>query len=426
MLFCGKLKNMRAGLGCLALVLLLAGCTIVTGKDAAHARVLTIWTDQSIFALYAGYFNVAQDRFKAEVAYFDNVAEQLSEARGVGAGPDIIVGRWLQGETALGFFRPVDSYLKGLGPAESLFYPALLESGKQNKTRLLLPVSFDLHALVFDRNNMALLPGPFTITPDEIQTAGADYNRMQNGVWTRIGFSPFWNEEFLFLISSLFGTNWREGTPLSWDELQLEESADYLHEWVVAANDSFQADDDFSFKYFYEPPDRLAASGRILFTVERASDYFRLPEERRRTLDFRWIEHAGTITPAENIVYYGIYRNAASRRAAAAFTSWFFNKETQRGILKKSAVLRTSGHIFGISGGFSAVRSVTETIFPEFYEGMLGHAPPPEKILSPGIFPPCFPELKERVILPYLKGRIRTPGSVRPLELRVSDWVRSG
>ena len=416
---------MRTLIGSVLLVLLLGGCTAFSGKDATHSRVLTIWTDQSVFSLYTGYFNVAQDRFKAEVVYFDNVAEQLSEIR-QGGGPDIIVGRWLTGETALGFFRPVDSFLKGLGPAESLFYPALLESGKQKKTRLLLPVSFDLHALVFDRNNMSLLSGPFTITPDEIQAAGADYNRMQNGVWTRIGFSPFWNEEFLFLTSSLFGTNWREGNPLFWDAPKLEESADYLHEWIIAANDSFQADDDFSFKYFYEPHDRLVAGGRILFTVERASDYFRLPEERRRTLDFRWIEYNGAITPAENIVYYGIYRKAASRAAAAAFTSWFFNKETQRDILGRGVKSRTSGHIFGIAGGFSSVRGVTETVFPEFYQGMLGHAPPPEKIAAPAALPPFFPELKERVILPYLKGRIRTPGSGRPLELRISDWVRSG
>jgi hypothetical protein len=282
--------------------------------------------------------------------------------------------------------------------------------------------------LAFDRNNSALLPDPFSIEISNIQQIAADYNLMQNGIWTRIGFSPLWNEEFLFLSTELLGVNWQEGEPVSWDNETLEKTLAGLREWVIVANDSIQSDDDFFFKYFYEPPDRLAAGGRILFTFSKVSDFFKLPKERRDAIDFRWLEHENRIIPAENVVYYGVYRNAGSGGATAAFTNWFFNEDTQRHLLSKGKTTRSADNFFGIANGFSAIRNVTETIFTQYYTGMLGHIPPAEKIILPGVFPPFFPEIKERVILPYVREKIRLDNSskTRPLELRLADWARTG
>ena len=81
---------------------------------------------------------------------------------------------------------------------------------------------------------------------------------------------------------------------------------------------------------------------------------------------------------------------------------------------------------FGIGGGFSAMRPVTEMIFPQFYPGLLGHMPP-EDFLSPAnILPGNWMILKERVILPYLHERARQPNNagIYQLERRLADWQR--
>jgi hypothetical protein len=396
------------------------------------AKIVTIWTDQSVVALYADYFNSAQNKYKAEVFYFEKACEYLSETKPQGReSPDIVIGNWLNSADTLSLFRPVKQYYQNSSFSD-VFYPKLLEDGRVKNEQVLLPVSFDLHALAFDQNNLVLLPDPFSINISAIQQIASDYNLMQNGVWTRIGFSPLWNEEFLFLTTELLGVNWREAQPVSWDDDALEKTLEELREWVIVANDSIEADDDFYFKYFYEPPDKLAANNRILFAFTRVSDFFKLPKERRDAIDFRWLEYEDSIIPAENIVYYGIYRHSVSRGAASAFTNWFFNEETQRQLLARSKTTRNAENHFGIANGFSAMRTVTETVFPQFYTGMLGHTPPEEKIISPGVFPPFFSEIKERVILPYLRERIRLNDSAtkearpRPLELRLSDWVRTG
>jgi ABC-type glycerol-3-phosphate transport system substrate-binding protein len=412
------------------LLLFIAGAAFFCGAcDFSNAKIVTIWTDQAVVALYADYFNSAQDKYKAEVMYFENVCEYLSETKPQRKdSPDIVIGNWLNSAATISLFRPIKPYYKGDEPNEVVFYPGLLEGGRDKNVQVLLPVSFDVYVIAFDRNNSALLPDPFSIEMFDIQQIAAEYNLMQNGVWTRIGFSPLWNEEFLFLSAELSGVNWREGDPASWDNEMLEKTIESLREWVVVANDSIQSDDDFFFKYFYEPPDKLAAGGRILFTLIRVSDFFKLAKERRDAIDFRWLEHNNRIIPAENIVYYGVYRNAGSGGAAAAFTNWFFNEDTQRHLLSKGKITRSADNFFGIANGFSAMRNVTETIFTRYYAGMIGHIPPAEKIISPGVFPPFFPEIKERVILPYLREKIRlhNASEPRPLELRLADWARSG
>jgi hypothetical protein len=443
-LVCGNSARVFGVFCALSVLLFYGGCAASSG-----AKIITIWTDQSVVALYAGYFNAAQDAarnpYKAEVFYFDNVGERLAETRpDEKDGPDIVIGNWLNSAETISLFRPIKPFYQTNVPLESVFYAGLLEDGWLKGDQVLLPVSFDAQVIAFDRNNAALLPNPFSMSLSELQETGATYNRMRNDVWTQVGFSPLWNEEFLFLSTALLGADWREAVPqadqaagsvvwpaaglVAWDEAKLKAALETLREWVVVANDSIQADDDFSFKYFFASPDKLATSDRILFTVMRVSDFFKLAEERRDALDFRWLEHEGRIVPAEDIVYYGVYRKSGAKAKAVAFTNWFFSEESQDAMLAKGRAARTTETFFGIAGGFSAMRGVTETAFMRYYTGMLGHVPPGEKIVSPGVFPSFFPELKERVIIPYLKEQIRLTNSNGTngdtLESRLSNWTR--
>jgi len=100
--------------------------------------------------------------------------------------------------------------------------------------------------------------------------------------------------------------------------------------------------------------------------------------------------------------------------------------ETQRLLLEARRSLRLSETSFGIAGGFSGMRIVTEQVFPQFYPDLIGHIVPEDFLAAANVLPRNWQPLKERVILPYLRERIRDPGTaeIRPLDRRINDWYR--
>jgi ABC-type glycerol-3-phosphate transport system substrate-binding protein len=416
-------KQPFAALAVLAIILAsLASCG-THGNDRA-----ILWTDHPEFAFYAEYFNAAQDRHKVEVRYFESPAQKLSEG---GEYPDIVAARWLRSASTRALFKPLDSiFANGKKNHDGLsrlsFYPRLLALGAVDNRQYLLPVSFNIPAMIFARDFGQPSSNPFTIEMEEIKERGRAYNAEVNGVYTRMGFSPLSHDEFLFLAVTLFGAAFREASPIAWDHEALERATVWIQEWIAEANTSIQMEDDFVYKYFYDPPDKLVNSGRVLYVYMDSARFFTFPEERRANLDFRWIAANDTIPLDETGVYYGIHRRAKASKAAEAFTKWFFTIETQRLLMEAGKSMRLNEISFGIAGGFSAVRTVTEQVFPQFYPDILSHMPP-ESFLSPGAaLPRNWMIVKERVILPYLRERIRHSSreEMRPLERRITDWYR--
>ncbi|MDR0876994.1 MAG: extracellular solute-binding protein [Treponema sp.] len=400
-----------------AFILILGSCSAGRGKTAV------LWTDRPEFALYTEYFNSSQDQYKVETRYFESPAQRLI---GAGVYPDIVVGSWLKSASTRAFFKPLDGFLKNRSITSNAFYPRLLALGKIEGRQYLLPVSFNIPALVFARDKQDLLSNPFTIGFDEIKTLGKAFNAENNGVYTRMGFSPAWNDDFLFITAALFNTSFREADPLAWDQAALERAMTFVYDWTTGVNTSVQAEEDFTFKYFYEPPEKLALSGRILFAYLDSSALFTLAEDQRSSLDFRWVAEKSAIPLIGGSVYYGIPKQGKAKKAAAAFTRWFFQADTQRLLLEKSREIRLIETSFGLAGGFSALRPVTEQIFPQFYPSLLGRMPPENFLFPPNILPWNWTAIKERVILPYLHERVRhvSRDEIRPLERRISEWHR--
>jgi ABC-type glycerol-3-phosphate transport system substrate-binding protein len=389
----------------------------------ARGKTAVLWTDRPEFAFYAEYFNSSQDQYKVEPRYFESPAQRLSNTAEL---PDIIAGSWLKSSSTRSFFKPLDSFFRNGRISENAFYPPLLALGNIDGTQYLLPVAFNIPALIFTRDKGELLSNPFTIGFEEMKALGKAYNQEQNGAYTRMGFSPAWDDEFLFIIASLFNTSFREAVPVAWDAAALERGVNFTRDWIRDVNTDIQTEEEFTFKYLYDPPAKLVLSGRVLFTYMDSAGLFTLAEERRTNLDFRWVAERNTIPVIEGTVYYGISKKGKAQKASAAFTRWFFQAETQRLFLEKSRDNRMLETSFGIGGGFSAMRPVTEQIFPQFYPSLLGHMPP-EDFLSPAnILPRNWISLKERVILPYLHERVRHTGQEDTvhLERRIADWYR--
>jgi ABC-type glycerol-3-phosphate transport system substrate-binding protein len=390
-----------------------------------ESKTISLWTDRPEFAIYAEYFNSAQDEYRVETRYFESLPSELANA---GVQPDIVAGNWLKNTSTRVLFRPLDSlFRKDAGGAlKNSFYPHLLALGNIEGKQYLLPVSFNLPALVFAPNNSYLLSNSFTVSLDETKELGKAYNTGNNGIYSRMGFSPSWSDDFLFITATIFNTSFREAAPLAWSPDALEQAMVYVRQWIEDVNGGMRTEDDFVFKYFYDSPSNLALSGRILFAYMDSADLFTLPQEKRANLDFRWIAEKNSIPLSEEAVYLGVCKGGKAKKAAMAFTRWFFLEDTQRHLMEVSRDKRLTETFFGIGNGFSALRTVTEHIFPQFYPNLLGHMPPEDFLSPPNILPQSWMAIKERVILPYLHDRIRsdTRNNIRSLERRLSDWGR--
>jgi ABC-type glycerol-3-phosphate transport system substrate-binding protein len=405
------------------LLLALTAGVLSCSLDGDRKTTAIIWTDRPEFAFYGEYFNAAQDMYKVEIRYFDSPAQKLADSS---SHPDIVVGSWLKSASTRVFFKSLDGFFKRKNLSKNAFYHRLLDMGSVDGRLYLLPVSFNAPALFFARDKGDLLSNPFTIGFDEMKRLGKDYNIEKGGGYTRMGFSPLWDDDFLFITAALFNASFREAAPLAWDSAALEQAMGFVYNWTHEVNTNTQAEEDFFFKYFYDPPAKLILSGRILFTYIDSDTFFTLAEEQRNNLDFRWIAEHETIPLTEGSVYMGLPKRGRANEAAAAFVRWFFDTETQYRLLENSKNKRMHETSFGISGGFSALRPVTEYIFPQFYPGLLGHMLP-ENFLSPAnILPGNWTVLKERVILPYLRDQARKAGrnGEYSLDRRIADWQR--
>ena len=407
------------------LIIGLAACSV---SCSSGNNTAIIWSDRPEFAFYADYFNASQNQYKIETKYFAYPSQKLAEtfSRNENSYPDIVAGSWLKSASTRVFFKPLDYHFKDSAMQGNFFYSRLLTMGNIDGVQYLLPVSYNAPVVVFARDKGEQISNPFTIGFMEMKNLGKKYNIESNGIYTRMGFSPAWDDNFLYITATLYNASFREAEPLAWDSAALDKAMTFAYQWTAEANTGNQAVDDFTFKYFYDPPAKLAESGRILFTCMDSDVFFTLPEGQRNNLDFRWLAERNTIPLAESSVYIGLTKKGKSPKAADAFLRWFFRTETQRYILEKNRKNRMYETSFGIGGGFSAMRTVTEQVFPQFYPDLLGHMPPQEFLSPANILPGNWIILKERVVLPYLYDRVRQPDSsgITQLERRLSDWQR--
>jgi ABC-type glycerol-3-phosphate transport system substrate-binding protein len=402
---------------------------VLSVMSCGKNNIAIIWSDRPEFAFYTEYFNAAQDQYKAETRYYNYPALELAgifsgKTRSKRAAPDIVAGSWLKSASTRVYFRPLNGYFNNKTLDKEAFYSRLLSMGNIDGKQYLLPVSFNAPMIIIAMDKADRLSNPFTIDFNEMKILGKSYNAETKGVYTRMGFSPVWDDNFLLAVATLLNVSFREAEPLAWDTLALERAMDFIYGWINEANSSIQAVDDFTFKYYYNPPAKLALSGRILLAYMDSDNFFTLADDQQNRLDFRWLAEKETIPLNERSVYLGLVKNGRSTEAAEAFLRWFFNPQTQKSLLEKSAQMRMRETSFGVAGGFSAMRQVTEQVFPQFYPDLLRHMPPQDFLSPPNILPGNWIELKERVILPYLHDRARQPNKndIIPLERRLADW----
>ncbi len=389
-------------------------------------KIAVIWTDRTDFISYCEVFNNSQDKYKVIVEYKENPADAIINAE---VQPDIVVGPWLKGKSARGNFRKINNLFGEDKINKDDFYPELLNLGNISNNQYLLPVSFNLPMIIFSSAVKSQIKNGFTISPDEMRDASIQFNKINGGVYSRMGFSPRWCDEFLYMTAKGFNSSFEEENDFfSWNDKSLQNAIAYIRNWSKEINSSARAEDEFKFKYLYDSPYSLVRNGHCLFYYVSSNELFSMPPKQLENIDFRWLSFNDKTPLNDDILYAGICSKAKNKKAAEAFFIWFFNEKTQKQLLDRSNQMKLMVSSFALAGGFSGLRQVTEKLLPRYYPLLLAHLPQTGNIHTPHILPSNWLKLKREIVMPYLKDACSAENSESPvpsLNKKITDWYKN-
>ncbi len=408
------------------IIILLTSAVFFSCSRTEEEKIATIWTDRIDFVSYCEVFNNLDSEYKVVVQYMENPAEAIINAK---KQPDIVISSWLKGKTARAKFQDISHLLSDDRIKRNAFYPELLNLGNIEEEQYFLPVSFNLPMIIFSANNKDLIKNDFTLSLDEIKDICISFNKFRKDSYSRMGFSPLWSDDFLYMTAKGFKTSFVEDKDFfSWREKQLLEAIDYVRNWSVEVNKSPKYEEDFKFKYLYDLPHIFIKNSRCLFYYVSSEDLFSISQEKLADIDFRWLAFNGKTPLKDDILYAGICNEAENQKAAEAFFEWIFNEEVQKQLLKRANKMDLMVSSFGFAGGFSALRDVTEKLLPKYYPLLLAHLPQTQKVDIPKILPSNWPKLKNELLMPYLKSACNVeehPNKVPSLSKRITEWYKN-
>jgi hypothetical protein len=400
-------------------------CLLFFSCSVTHKKPLIIWTNRAEFASYIELFNTSQNKVKAIAVYKQFVADSFPPPNGE-EKPDIVIAPGLKSQKMRSQFLPLNYLFTEQKINADSFYKPLLEHGIAGGKTYLLPVSFNLPAVIFYSARSELLPNEHIISLEQMRETAAAFNVQNKGLYTAMGFSPSWEKSFFYLAAKLKDAHFRNSRgQLLWNKNELNDAVDFLRSWTLTVNTSTTAEEDFAFKYLYTPLYYQVISGKCLFAYITSDNLFMIPDDVIDDIDFRWL-HANQQIPVEDAcVYMGINKKSDNGAAAEIFTTWFFQEETQRALIERSSAMRLNTGTFGIAGGFSAVRQVTERVFPTYYPLLLGNIPPSDFLVAPDVLPAQWLDIKSQVIIPYLARACDTRNNAnaeKNLETLLAEW----
>lgn len=377
-------------------------CAALLISCSHEAERLVLWTDRVEFVSYAELFNASQDNVKVIALYKDNLASALPPAKSE-RRPDIIAGTFLRSGMQKKYFSRLDSLFGKHALSKQSFYPSLLEAGRLKKRQYLLPVSFNLPALVFLANNYDY-PQEGFLSFSDIKEISQKFNaKDEAGVYSAMAFGPHWNTEFIYLFLKTAGVNYtvKDGR-LTYTEDEFQKAITDTIEWSEQINGGVPNEMDFAFRFLYTPFYEQVQSGKSLFAYATSSQIFSLAEDRLDELDFHWICNDEKIQIEDDAVMAGIYSASRNKAAAKEFLLWLLDEDSQKKILERNFAMKLRTQTFGIAGGFSSLQSVNKNAFPLYYRALLPNAPRSDYLEMPQIFTSDWSYIKSNIIIPFI------------------------
>jgi len=407
----------RAGPGfaflLLAVNLSLAGCGIIPEP------AVQLVTDRPEMAAYVDRYNAMQSDVRVEIVYEEVPFQGVLD----GKQGDVVIGEWLASPAIMNRFDSLVDLVKPGKIDPSWFYAGLLSMGSRDNRPVLIPISFSLPAVVFYKPALqSELPSMF-MPLDLLRTKSGVFTAVdKNGSLSAAGFSPLWYPEFLSASARLFGAHFhpgRNGLP-AWDSEKLSKAVDFSRSWIADVNGGPAADKAFSGRVLAQPWYKLLSTKKTLFALVPFRDFFALPEEKRRDLDFRWLSQGTSIPAMDDALFAGVLRSSRNKRGARAFLEWFCTLSVQRSLLEVNQSRRIG--VFGISNGFSSLKSINEKDLPLKHPLLLGHIPSENMLIFPDPLPDNWLKVRDEVILPWM-GRAAGAEEDQPLEKRLEEWL---
>ncbi len=402
--------------------LLLALCIFFSSCRQEEQQRIVIWTSCAEFAQYTESFNSTHPGSNAVIVYKENPAQELPPAKDE-LPPDIVIGSWLRTDKTNKQFKSLDYLFDRQIISSSMFYEQLLDAGKVRKTQFLLPVSFNLPVIIFDKANSSYITESYTLSLNQIKATGLTYNEQNTkGSFTKIGFIPSVNADFLYLTTKLYGVDFHlDKNSVAWNDLRLRNAVNYVRDWINTNNGSAQEEQDFAYKYLSMPDYRAVTSGRTLLACTTSNNMFSNIRSQELNIDYRWIMGDDFIPIEDSFSMMGIYKKARNEQGATEFLTWFFNSENQKSILERKIQMQLNNEMFGIADGFSSLRDVTEHVFPIYYNQLLTNLPPAHLLKVPQKLPVRWDSYKSVVVEPYLTNAITTD-SKTPISDYEAEW----
>jgi hypothetical protein len=146
-----------------------------------------------------------------------------------------------------------------------------------------------------------------------------------------MGFSPQWDPEILYIKAVLLGADFHETAQgqLAWNEEHLRDAVKYIRTWMLDVNGGPGREQEFTDKYLYDPSYKLIDSGRIAFYYTTLRDFFGIPAEKRKEIDYRWIAKEGR-SRFSRISFTWAFRSRLDTRKLPAPSSRGFSPKARR------------------------------------------------------------------------------------------------
>ena len=376
------------------LIPFLAGCPF----DKKDQRIV-LWTDRPEFAAYAQAFNSSQKDYVVEVVYKKSPAEAL-KGKKIGRW-DVAIGPFLNAVSLNDTFMALDPLLSEGTVSRSRFFQNALEKGKVNGHQMLLPLSFNVPAFVFQSGRIKQEFDSFALNSESFSAICLDFNNAKSR-HPKSAFSPMWNPESLFFFSILSpGLCSRFETGSEMGQQEVRAGVAQIHQMIETIDGGIKAEREFRDKYLYKNPLELLGSSHIFFWFSDVGSFYTLPGERRRDLDFRYyLNKDEKIAVCEDMLWLGIPKKGGNTMGAVAFIKWLMNPEVQQDLILKAREMDIRS--FGLAGGFSAIKAVNEDALPQIYPFITTFIPREDYLAFPDPCPADWYAVKNGKIIPYL------------------------
>ncbi len=389
------------------------------GCSRSTATTGLLLTDRAEIAAYTEHFNIIQDRFKIEIVYSESPVDTLDESIRY---PDLVIGAYLNNSGTRTIFRSLDKLVPDNFDSP-FFYPNLLKAGSFDDKQLLIPVSFNLPAVMYVDNEENREIDPFILSMEEIKPPAGEYNRGNGERFTRLGFSPRWDPRYLYYAAELSGANFRQEDTgaLNWNSGNIEETIKDIVAWITEVNSGTAEEEMFSNRYIIEPFYTLLQEKRIRFAYTESASFYELPESIRDDLVLSWMGKKEEIRVCDDVLFAGIPAQCNNPDAGTAFLEWILTAEAQKLMLEEKDMKSLPD--FGFAGGFSSIIDVNELYMPRHYPELLGKIPHPEMLIFPPSLPAYWEQVRKEVIEAFLQQNIRDKGYNENINEKIRFWL---